>query len=61
MQMTLLAKYACKPANFKMVVGKVQIAMLSIKRRRGLHRLFGKRLADLWVLDTSDPAFLGTG
>ena len=56
---TRLARYSCKPANFKKIVAKVRVAMLSMKKRRSLHRLFGTRLLETWVLDTDGPAYFG--
>ena len=47
------------PQDFKKVVAKVRVAMISMRKRRTLHRLFGTRLLDNWVLDT-DNHFLGT-
>ena len=57
---TRLAKYTCKPATFKKVIAKVEVALLSMRKRRGLHRLYGTRLADDWILDDPADSFLGT-
>ena len=47
---TILARYSCKPANFKKVVAKVRVAMVSMQKRRGLHKLFGEPLRDILTL-----------
>ena len=44
---TRLAMYSCKPADWKVVDAKVRIAMVSMQRRRGLHKLFGEPLLDI--------------
>jgi len=61
LRVTLLASYSCKPKDFKRVVAKVRVATASMKKRRGLHRLFGESLLDRWVLNTDDPGFFATG
>jgi len=55
-----LATYSCKPKDFKKVINKVKVAMLSMKKRRSLHSMFGTRLLDTWVLDT-DQGFDAAG
>jgi hypothetical protein len=44
---TRLAMYTCKPAEWKRVDAKVRIAMVSMQKRRGLHKLFGEPLLDI--------------
>jgi len=44
---TRLGMFVCKPADWKRVDAKVRIAMVSIKKRRGLHKLFGEPLLDI--------------
>ena len=44
---TRLAMYSCQPAAWKKVDAKVRLAMVSMQKRRGLHRLFGEPLLDV--------------
>jgi len=44
---TRLGMFVCKPTDWKRVDAKVRIAMVSIKKRRGLHKLFGEPLLDI--------------
>ena len=60
-RITRLSQFSCAPKEFKKVVAKVEVAMLSMKRRRGLHLLLGQSLLDEWVIDTDESNFLGTG
>ena len=47
---TRLAMYACKPSDWKRVDAKVRVAMVSMQKRRGLHKLFGEPLRDILTL-----------
>ena len=44
---TRLAMYACHPAHWKKVDAKVRVAMVSMQKRRSLHRLWGEPLLDI--------------
>ena len=46
-EITRLAMYTCKPAEWKKVDAKVRIATVSMSKRRSLHRLFGEPLLDI--------------
>ena len=42
-------------------MAKVRVAMMSMKKRRGLHKLVGEPLLDMWGLELDTTAFLGSG
>lgn len=44
---TRLGMFVCKPAEWKRVDAKVRVAMVSYKKRRTLHKLFGEPLLDI--------------
>ena len=44
---TRLAMYSCAPKDWKRIDAKVRIAMVSMQKRRGLHKLFGEPLLDI--------------
>ena len=46
-EITRLGSFTCKPAEFKKVDAKVRLAMVSMQKRRGLHKLFGEPLLDI--------------
>jgi len=41
-----IGKYSCMPKQWKVVDAKVRVAMLSMTKRRTLHKLFGERMVD---------------
>ena len=47
---TRMAAYACKPSEWRRIDKKVRVAMVSMQKRRGLHKLFGKPLLDMLLL-----------